>query len=232
MKSMERKWQIILTCAVCFLAGFMWAALAHADYVITTGTDTDPASGYGGTATPHYAQTFLTIDSTPLSSADVHFRVDSGAPTDAIFYLEALSGGEPDGIAMQTSDPVAQGDVGDCVTPTHITFSSPVALSPATEYAIVGTSVTPDGFNTYQQCGDADTYADGDSFRDPGGVWEARGYDWTMTLNFSSGGGGGGGGGSTASTTSSIDQAQQNLAFATFIYLGSMFLMLWIMIRK
>jgi len=159
-----------------------------------------------------------------VATTSVMFEVGTGAPTSFEVSIESNSGGAPSSVlghASDTSNPVS-------CTATDFTYGAPVNVTNGTTYWLVLSSLGTNNTNYYQYCGDATNIG---GLEDLTGVpnWSATAGDPNAHLFI----------GDVAppppppdwtnGATSSPDQAQQNLSTAVWLFIASMFGMLWIM---
>jgi len=180
------------------------------------------------------AQSFSSSAIGTVGGVKIYLRNNGSPVDDLLVTLQGDNAGVPDNSPMDTITVPASSLTGSDVQ-YSLDFSSDHILSPATQYWVVlsrsGAQNATD-YYIFQE----------DSIGGP----QPRAYDITgggagwltdtsqqMTLSLGTiscgGGGGGGGGGTSTVATSSVDQAEQNLSTAFFLFLFSMFGMLWIM---
>jgi len=210
------------------LATILGPSVTFADYLINTLSDTSGNTGWGTSATPRIAQSFTTVAAGSVNAIDTYQLINGGTGNDYFITIESDAGGTPDGVALDTSNTVS--NLNSCSSAQQVSFSGAAPLAASTKYwAVFHMIGVPDDTNNNEGCGAIDSYAGGTQLRDNGG-WTDQGIDEKMIIYLTTGGSGGGGG--LGGATSTVDQAETNLAYATWIFLSSMVIMIWIMRKK
>lgn len=209
------------------VAAILSPSVSFADCTASTTVATPAAAnwGYQTTNQHRFGQSFSAACSGTLSSILLYAGHVGTVGDHTYITLEADNAGSPSGTALATSanvDPAASvvGASGPWSASTY-TFSSPPSLSSGVTYWIVTHRTGADDTGAYYAAAGESGGTGGKTYAS--GSWSAAGnsmvYQFTLVGDTPT----------AADATSTVDQAEQNLSTAFFLFFVSMFGMIWLL---